>query len=97
MPVVRYTVKYEDIKWLKEKDGKTCLKKLDISVIVLEKINFIPKQHWRIEDYFLKTKGSTQEALSVLTDKIYINNMALRISLVAQWMRICLPLQGTWV
>ena len=47
MPVVRYTVKYEDIKWLKEKDGKTCLKKLDISVIVLEKINFIPKQHWR--------------------------------------------------
>ena len=50
-----------------------------------------------IEDYFLKTKGSTQEVLSVLTDKIYINNMALRISLVAQWMRICLPLQGTWV
>lgn len=47
MPVVRYTVKHEDIKWLKEKDGKTCLKKPDISVIVLEKIYFIPKQHWR--------------------------------------------------
>ena len=47
-----------------------------------------------IEDYFLKTKGSTQEVLSVLT---LFNNMALRISLVAQWIRICLPLQGTWV
>ena len=47
MPVVRYTIKHEDIKWLKEKDGKTCPKKVDISVIILEKIYFIAKQHWR--------------------------------------------------
>ena len=27
-----------DIEWLKEKDGKTCLKKAEISVMILEKI-----------------------------------------------------------
>ena len=39
-----------------EKDGKTCLKKVDISVIILEKIYFTAKQHWR-QRIFLKNKG----------------------------------------
>ena len=35
---------------------------------------------------------------AVLTDgEVKHGDMTARASLVAQWLRICLPMQGTWV
>ena len=56
-----------------------------------------------LTDHLLTPPNDPQEIplgkadFSWLTDSSYLKSDNGRASLVAQWLRICLPMQGTWV
>ena len=59
-------------------------------------VNLISKKHGHSKESTIKLLELIDEFISV-GYKIKIQKSVVGTSLVVQWLRICLPMQGTWV
>ena len=77
--------------WKKLFCEKRNQKKAGVAILISDKTDFKIKTIIRDKGHYIMINGTIQE------EDITIVNIYAGTSLVVQWLRICLPMQGTWV